>query len=110
MDGIGGNLACIADCLNPQTPGLAEFGGIGRINVTGQRKPVAIIALHDIEHHRPRAAGNGIAQLAQMLGSTGSDTVGKLGQALVRVTAQMHVLDLDIAGRPPVGFQENVDP
>ncbi len=50
------------------------------------------------QHDRAGAGRDHVGELDEVLGAALGDGVGKFGQP--RLAHQMHVLDLDIAGRP----------
>ena len=98
----------IDERLNSGGAGSLEALGIVRIYVAGKAKPMGVVAL-DQEHHRGAGAfGDHVGELVQVLRAPGRDRIGKLGKA--RLAHQVHVLDLDIAGRFAVALEQDVDP
>ena len=61
-----------------------------------------------IQHHRAGAGRDHVGKFGEMLGAALGDRVGKFGKA--RPAHQVHVLDLDIAGRPAGRFEQEIDP
>ena len=64
--------------------------------------------LDQIQHHRARAGRDRVAQLVEMLSPRSVLASGN--SARPGPPHQVHVLDLDVAGRPAGAFQQEIDP
>src|SRR5581483_9055504 len=80
---------------------------IGGIDVARERKSLCRADLDDEQHHGAGAHLYDVAELRKVFRAAIGDAIGKLGESLL--PHQMHVLDLEITGRPPRRVQEEID-
>ncbi len=107
-EAAGGHFAAIGQRLDAASPGPIERRGVAGIDVAGECEALRRADLDQIEHHGACARRHHVGELVEMLGAALGHGIGKFGQ--IALPHQVHVLDLDIAGRPGRVFEQEVDP
>src|ERR1051326_4757673 len=97
LDTFGRDLAAPCQDFDAFLSRAVEGSGISRVDVARYSEALGRRNLDDKEEHGAGAAGDHQRQIVEMLGAAHRDAIGKLGE--VRRAHQVHVLDLEIAGR-----------